>query len=193
VSVLPIVIVGDPALHRPTRPVRPDELGGAALREFVGDLFDTMEAAHGVGLAANQVGDERRLFVFDCPDENGERRTGVVVNPVLTTGAVPETMPDPDDDLEGCLSAPGESFPTGRADHASVSGTDVDGEPVTVAGTGFFARCLQHETDHLDGYVYLDRLVGRNRRAAKRALRDHGWGAPGHSWLPGSVPDPFGH
>lgn len=193
-TVLPIVITGDPVLHRATRPVRPDELGGDALRTLVGDLFDTMAVAHGVGLAANQVGDERRVFVFDCPDaETGERRTGVVVNPVLRTGEIPETMPDPDDDEEGCLSVPGEHFPTGRAAWASVTGTDVDGAEVTVEGTGYFARCLQHETDHLDGYVYLDRLVGRNKRAAKRAVRDHGWGVPGRSWLPGTVPDPFGH
>lgn len=194
VTVLPIVIVGDPALHRPTRPVRPDELGSAALRTLVADLFDTMEAAHGVGLAANQVGDERRVFVYDCPDgETGEHRSGVVVNPVLSTSAVPETMPDPDEDGEGCLSVPGESFPTGRAEWASVTGTDLDGEPVTVEGSGFFARCLQHETDHLDGYLYLDRLVGRNKRAARRAVRDRGWGVPELSWLPGSGPDPFGH
>lgn len=193
-TVLPIVITGDPALHRPTRLVRGDELGGPALRSLVGDLFDTMEAAHGVGLAANQVGDDRRVFVFDCPDsETGERRTGVVVNPVLSTTTVPETMPDPDEDEEGCLSVPGETFPTGRADWASVTGTDADGAAVTVEATGYFARCLQHETDHLDGYVYLDRLVGRNKRAAKRAVRDHGWGTPGHSWLPGTVSDPFGH
>lgn len=194
VTVLAIVIVGDPALHRPTRPVTPEELGGPALHTLVEDLFDTMDVANGVGLAANQVGDERRVFVFDCPDpETGERRRGVVVNPTLTTSAIPETMPDPEDDHEGCLSVPGETFPTGRAEYAEVGGTDADGTPVAVSGHGYFARCLQHETDHLDGYVYLDRLVGRYRRAGKRAVRDHGWGTPGHSWLPGTVPDPFGH
>jgi peptide deformylase len=88
---------------------------------------------------------------------------------------------------------PGEAFPTGRADHAEVRGVDVDGTEVVVVGRGYLARCLQHETDHLDGYVYLDRLVGRHRRAARRALRDHSWGVPGHSWLPGVDPDPFGH
>jgi peptide deformylase len=194
VTVRPIVVVGDPALHRATRPVAPEELGGAALRELVDDLFETMDAANGVGLAANQIGDDRRVFVYDCPDpELGERRRGVVVNPVLSTSPVPETMPDPDDDEEGCLSVPGEVFPTGRAERAEVTGTDVDGAPLTVAGNDYFARCLQHETDHLDGYLYLDRLVGRNKRAAKRAVRSHGWGVPGHSWLPGRDPDPFGH
>jgi peptide deformylase len=196
VTVRPIVVVGEPVLHRPTRPVAPEELGTDALRTLVEDLYETMDAANGVGLAANQIGDDRRVFVFDCPDPelDGDRRRGVVVNPVLTADAPPQTMPDPDgDDDEGCLSVPGEAFPVGRAEHAEVRGLDVDGTEVVVTGTGFLARCLQHETDHLDGHVYLDRLVGRYRRAAKRAVRDHGWGVPGHSWLPGVDPDPFGH
>ena len=94
-------------------------------------------------------------------------------------------MPDPDDDWEGCLSVPGEAFPTGRAAEATVTGIDLDGDPVTVSGTGFFARCLQHETDHLDGYLYLDRLVGRHKRESKRSIRDRGWAAKGiTSWDP---------
>jgi peptide deformylase len=195
VTVRPVVIVGDPALHRPTRPVAPEEYGGDALRALVEDLYETMDAANGVGLAANQIGDERRVFVFDCPDpeQDGERRRGVLVNPVLDADPPPGTMPDPEDDEEGCLSVPGESFPTGRAERAEVRGVDVEGTEVVVTGTGYLARCLQHETDHLDGYLYLDRLVGRHRRAAKRAVRDHGWGVPGHSWMPGVDPDPFGH
>ena len=94
-------------------------------------------------------------------------------------------MPDPDDDEEGCLSVPGEQFPTGRAEWAQVTGIDVDGAPVVVEGTGFLARCLQHETDHLDGLLYLDRLVGRNQRAARKAVKRNGWGVPGLSWDPG--------
>src|SRR3712207_8261152 len=143
-----------------------------------------MAAAQGVGLAANQIGVDLRLFVYDCADEQGERRRGVVVNPVLETSGRPETMPDPDDDWEGCLSVPGESFPTGRATWAQVTGVDADGTPVTVAGTGLLARCLQHETDHLDGILYLDRLVGRHTRDAKKMLRARGWGVPGLSWDP---------
>ncbi|GLZ45707.1 peptide deformylase [Actinomycetospora sp. NBRC 106375] len=195
VTVRPIVIVGEPVLHRPTRPVTPDELGGESLKTLVDDLFETMDVANGVGLAANQIGDDRRVFVYDCPDPelDGEHRRGVVVNPVLTVGAPTETMPDPDDDHEGCLSVPGESFPTGRAEYAEVRGVDVDGAEIVVTGHGYLARCLQHETDHLDGHLYLDRLVGRHKRAAKRAVRDHGWGVPGRSWLPGVDPDPFGH
>ena len=194
-TVRPIVITGEPVLHTTTRPVDDDEFGSAELASLVEDLFDTMDAAHGVGLAANQIGVARRVFVYDCPDPelDGERRRGVVVNPVLETGPVPETMPDEDDDAEGCLSVPGESFPTGRADRAKVTGRDVEGAPVEVEGLGVFARCLQHEADHLDGYLYLDRLIGRNKRAAKRAIRDHDWGVPGLSWMPGVDPDPFGH
>jgi peptide deformylase len=93
-------------------------------------------------------------------------------------------MPDPDEDWEGCLSVPGEQFPTGRADWAKVTGVDVDGAPVEVEGRGFFARCLQHETDHLNGLLYVDRLVGRHDKAARRALKRHGWGVPGLAWDP---------
>lgn len=181
-TVRPIRVVGDPVLHTPTRPVTEF---GEALQPLVQDMFDTMAAAEGVGLAANQIGVDLRLFVYDCPDEQGVRRRGVVVNPVLETSEVPETMPDPDDDWEGCLSVPGESFPTGRATWARVTGTDLDGAPLVVEGTGLLARCLQHETDHLDGIIYLDRLVGRYVRDAKKTLKAQGWGVPGLSWDPG--------
>jgi peptide deformylase len=181
-AVRPIRIIGDPVLHEPTRPVTEFD---DALRGLVADMFDTMAAADGVGLAANQVGVPVRVFVYDCPDEQTRTRVrGVVVNPVLETSERPETMPDPDDDEEGCLSVPAEQFPTGRADWARVTGVDTGGEPVEVEGRGFLARCLQHEVDHLDGVIYVDRLVGRNQRAAKKALKHRGWGAPGLSWDP---------
>lgn len=180
-TVHPIRIAGDPVLHHPTRKV---EKFDEELRTLVDDMFDTMYAAEGVGLAANQIGVDLRLFVYDCPDETGTRQKGLVVNPVLETSEIPETMPDPDDDWEGCLSVPGESYPTGRADWARVTGAGVEGEPVEVEGRGFFARCLQHETDHLDGYLYLDRLVGRHARGAKKMVKRNGWGTPGLSWDP---------
>lgn len=148
-----------------------------------------------------------RVFVYDCPDTESSdgagtsdgtgasttRHRGVVVNPELTTSDVPETMPDPDEAEEGCLSLPGEAFPTGRADWARVTGTDEDGKPVDIAGHDFFARCLQHEVGHLDGATYLERLVGRHARAARKAVKRNGWGVPGLSWTPGDGPDPFGH
>ncbi|CAN5460786.1 peptide deformylase [soil metagenome] len=197
-AVVPIRIVGDPVLHTPTQPVEvgadgslPDNIPG-----LIADLYETMDAAYGVGLAANQIGVPLRVFVFDCAEDRGKsaRRRGVVINPVLETSEIPETMPDPDDDDdEGCLSVPGESFPTGRATWARVTGFDADGSPITLEGEGLFARMLQHETGHLDGFLYLDRLIGRHARAAKRAVKKQGWGVPGFSWTPGEGPDPFGH
>jgi peptide deformylase len=186
-AIRPIRIVGDPVLHNPVRRV---ETFDEELRTLVEDMFDTMAAAPGVGLAANQVGVDLRLFVYDCPDDQGVRHRGVVINPELGTSERPETMPDPDDDLEGCLSVPGESFPTGRASWAKVTGQDLSGEPVEVEGTGYFARCLQHETDHLDGLLYLNRLVGRYARESKRMLKRNDWGRPGLSWDPAKEREP---
>lgn len=196
-AVRPIVILGDPVLHTPTTPVAvgPDGSLPPDLGALITDMYQTMDAANGVGLAANQIGVGLRVFVYDCADERGRasRRRGVVINPVLETSEIPETMPDPDTDDEGCLSVPGESFPCGRADWARVTGLDADGNPVTLEGTGLFARMLQHETGHLDGYLYVDKLVGRHARSAKKTAKKNGWGVPGLSWLPGDVPDPFGH
>ena len=196
-AVVPIRIVGDPVLHTATNPI-PVGDDGSLPPEVVGlikDLYDTMDAANGVGLAANQIGVSQRVFVYDCADERGRttRRRGVVVNPVLETSEVPETMPDPDNDDEGCLSVPGESFPTGRASWARVTGLDADGTQITLEGTGLFARMLQHETGHLDGFLYIDKLIGRHARAAKRTVKANKWGVPGLSWTPGEDPDPFGH
>lgn len=196
-AVRPIVILGDPVLHTPTAPVPvgPDGSLPAELPALIADMYQTMDAANGVGLAANQIGVGLRLFVYDCADERGKaaHRRGVVINPVLETSEIPETMPDPDTDDEGCLSVPGESFPCGRAKWAKVTGVDGDGNPVSLEGTGLFARMLQHETGHLDGFLYVDMLIGRHARAAKRAVKSNGWGVPGLSWVPGDVPDPFGH
>jgi len=197
VTVLPIWIVGDPVLHEPTRPVPvgPDGSLPADVHKLIADMYETMEAANGVGLAANQVGAPLRLFVYDCAEARGKtvRRKGVVINPVLETSEVPETMPDPENDDEGCLSVPGESFPTGRAKWSRVTGVDENGAAVTLEGEDLFARMLQHETGHLDGLLYLDCLVGRHARSAKRMLKANGWGVPGLSWTPGEVADPFGH
>jgi peptide deformylase len=197
VAVLPIRIVGDPVLHELTSPVPvgPDGSLPEDVRKLIADMYETMSIANGVGLAANQVGVGLRLFVYDCAEARGKtiRRKGVVINPVLETSEVPETMPDPENDDEGCLSVPGESYPTGRAKWARVTGLDADGAPVTLEGEDLFARMLQHETGHLDGLLYLDRLVGRYARSAKRMLKANGWGGPGLSWTPGEVPDPFGH
>ena len=189
-TIRPIVIHGDPVLHEPTKEVtQPVE----ELQELIADMHETMDAAHGVGLAANQIGVPLRIFVYHCPDGETMRR-GTVINPVLETSEIPKTMPaDDGEDDEGCLSVPGEGFPTGRADWAKVTGLDENGNEIEVEGTGFFARCLQHETGHLDGFLYTDVLTGRYKKEAKRVIRDNGWKEAGHTWLPGTDEDPFGH
>ena len=192
-SCRPVTLWGNPVLRKRCTPVT---VFDAEVQRLVDELFETMYAIPtGVGLAANQIGRTERVFVYDCAADRGKtaRRRGVIINPVLETSEVPETMPDPDDDDEGCLSVPGESFPTGRADWARVTGLDADGTEITLEGTGLFARMLQHETGHLDGFTYLDRLIGRHARAAKRMVKSNQWGVPGLSWLPGEDPDPFGH
>ncbi|MCG7428660.1 peptide deformylase [Dermacoccus nishinomiyaensis] len=172
-AVRPITIVGHKALHAPTKRVKEVTDDTRALVE---DMFETMEAANGVGLAANQVGVKQRIFVFDCPDDElGENRRGVVINPKLEKGRVPAGEADEENDNEGCLSVPGEHFPTARADWAKVTGTDLDGNEIVIEGHGFFARMLQHETDHLDGYLYLDRLTPTMRLESREAVKDRGW------------------
>ncbi|GAA3658910.1 peptide deformylase [Nonomuraea antimicrobica] len=158
-EVRPIVHVGDPVLHHPCEPVTRFDGELAAL---VADMFASMYAAEGVGLAANQIGVPLRVFVYDCPDADGERHKGVVVNPELELPGLGERRLDADD--EGCLSVPGQYAPLPRPDRATVRGFDADGEPVTVEGTGLLARCLQHETDHLDGQLYIDRLPAKRRK-----------------------------
>jgi len=150
---------GEPVMHAPTRPVTDF---GPELHELVRDMFATMDAARGVGLAATQVGVDLALFVYDCPDEDDINRIGAICNPVLT---LPEgDARNLESTEEGCLSLPGGYQPLARPDHASVTGVDPFGEPVTVHGTGLLARCLQHETDHLHGTVFGDRLSTRSRR-----------------------------
>jgi peptide deformylase len=165
-----------------------------SLKILIADLFDTLAASKGIGLAANQVGVDLRLFVYDCPEARGEspRHRGCVVNPMLETADWPDGPPDPNTDEERCLSVPGAGFPIGRANWARVVGLDADGEPVTMEGTGLIARMLQHETGHLDGQLYIDRLVAPYVASAATAATEHGWGVPGRAWTPGIDPHPFG-
>ncbi|MYR55750.1 peptide deformylase, partial [Streptomyces sp. SID625] len=162
--VRPLTLFGDEALRAPCREVTGF---GPELASLVEDLFATMYAARGVGLAANQVGEKLRVFVYDCPDDEDVRHLGHVVNPrlVAADGIV---LRGP----EGCLSLPGLEAGTERHDRAVVAGFTVTGEPVTVEGTGFFARCLQHECDHLAGRLYVDHVTGlRRRRVLRQAAR----------------------
>ncbi|RLV01406.1 peptide deformylase [Streptomyces griseocarneus] len=167
-SVRRITVVGEEVLSRPCQEVT--EFGTPELSALIDDMFLTMQVADGAGLAANQVGVGLRLFVYDCPDDDGIRHVGHIVNPVLE-------LPAPGgrrlvDDSEGCLSVPGATMTVPRTDRAVVRGLDKDGNPVLVEGTGYFARCLQHETDHLFGHTYLDRLSKRDRKDALRQMED---------------------
>jgi peptide deformylase len=152
----PIVTYGsDPVLHRPCAPVTEF---GEALRRLVLDMFASMEAADGVGLAANQIGVDARVFVMDCPDADGRDVVGYAVNPVLTLLDPVGDEPAEEVTDEGCLSVPGPYAELPRAFRARVDGVDVKGHPVSIEATGMAARCLQHEFDHLDGIVYVDKL-----------------------------------
>jgi peptide deformylase len=164
-EVRPITRWGEPVMHRKQEPITEfDE----DLRSLAADMVATMYAADGVGLAACQIGVDRAVFVFDCPDDTGTHHRGVVCNPVLF---LPEGKDRKlDDDDEGCLSLPGAFIPLARPDYAAVEGQDLDGKPVRYAGRGLLARCLQHETDHCDGTVFGDRL---NRRARKKLHKEH--------------------
>ncbi|WP_022909825.1 peptide deformylase [Aestuariimicrobium kwangyangense] len=158
-SVRRITRWGEPVLHARTRPVTEfDDDLHALLR----DMFATMEAAEGVGLAATQVGVDLAVFVYDCPDDDGVRHVGVVCNPSVT---LPEGRDRKlESTEEGCLSWPGAYQPLARPDRATCTGQDAFGEDVTLVGTGLFARCLQHESDHCFGTVFGDRLSARSRR-----------------------------
>ncbi|MFI9815127.1 peptide deformylase [Saccharothrix variisporea] len=159
----PIVLLGQPVLHTPTRPVTEFD---DDLRELVDAMFATMAAAPGAGLAANQVGVDLRVFVYDC----GRQGRGCVVNPRV------ERLPGGlQDGEEGCLSVPGLAYPTPRAQHVRCTGQDPWGEEIAIEADGFLARCFQHELDHLDGKLYLERLGGKSRRRAERDVKSAPW------------------
>jgi peptide deformylase len=153
--------LGDPVLRTPTDPVT---VFDEALERLIADMFASMYAAEGAGLAANQIGVSLSVFTYDCADGDEQRQVGHVVNPVLL-----ETGGDPDDGYEGCLSMPGLYYPNPRPSYAVVEGVDMTGAPVRLIGEGGqYARCLQHEADHLRGTVFFDRLRGRVKRQAMR-------------------------
>jgi peptide deformylase len=147
-------------LHRACAPVTEFD---KALRHLVLDMFASMAAADGVGLAANQIGVDARVFVIDCPDAAGEDVVGYAVNPVLTIVDPVDGEPAVEVTEEGCLSVPGPYAELERAFRARVDGVDVHGDPVSIEATGMAARCLQHEVDHLNGTVYVDLLPAEQR------------------------------
>jgi peptide deformylase len=157
VSVRPIRLIGDPVLRTECDPVTQF---GPALEQLVADLLDTVQVPGRAGLAANQIGVGLAVFAYHV-----DGRLGYVINPVLTAAEGEQDGP------EGCLSIPGISASRRRAARATVTGTDLRGDPVTVSGDGELARCLQHETGHLRGELYIDGLDGPERKQVMRWLR----------------------
>ena len=155
------------------------------LRVLVQDMFETMDKAPGVGLAAPQIGVGLRVFTYDYADDEGNERRGVVINPVLEIGEISDEPADEDTEIEGCLSVPGERFPLKRSDKATITGVDLEKKPVRIEAEGWFARIFQHEFDHLNGTLYVDRLAEPWKEISADIIADNGWGKPGLSWLPG--------
>jgi peptide deformylase len=158
----PIRLLGDPILRSPCDPVT---VFDDDLRAVVTDLMDTLLGAEGrAGVAAPQIGVPMRVFVY-----NAGGQIGHIINPTVVVGE------ERQGGEEGCLSLPGLFFPTPRAQIATAHGVDQYGDPVLIEATGFLARALQHEADHLDGRLYVDGLTGDVRRQALRAIRSAPW------------------
>ncbi|MDF3288856.1 peptide deformylase [Streptomyces silvisoli] len=160
-SVMPIHLFGDPVLRMKAQPVT---VFDKELRTLVKDLSDTMLDAPGAGLAAPQLGVSLRVFTYHVDGELGH-----LVNPDLTL------TDEEQDGPEGCLSLPGLRYDCKRAYGVVAKGFNMYGDPVTVEGTRLLARCIQHETDHLDGIIFIDRLDPEQRKAAMKAIREAEW------------------
>ncbi len=160
-AVQPIRLFGDPVLRVPADPVRDFD---RELRTLVKDLTETMLDAPGAGLAAPQLGVGLRVFTYHVDDELGH-----LINPSL------DLSEEEQDGEEGCLSLPGLSYDCKRALRVVAKGFDQYGEPLTIEGSDLLARCIQHETDHLDGVLFIDRLDREQRKAALREIREAEW------------------
>jgi peptide deformylase len=163
VTVQTIRLFGDPVLRTPAEVVTAFD---KELRTLIADLSETMLDAPGIGLAAPQIGVGLRVFTYHVDDE----QSGHLVNPVLHFPSDEEQ-----DGEEGCLSIPGLKFDCRRRQHVVAHGQTMYGDPVTVEGTELLARCVQHETDHLDGVLFVDRLDAETRKAALKAIREAEW------------------
>lgn len=171
-----VTTIGEDVLARPCREVT--AFGTRGLQALIDDMHATMACCNGVGLAANQIGVDLRVFVYDCEDAYGVRHIGHMVNPRLEPAT--ERPGGRDFDEEGCLSVPGPVAEVPRARTAVVRGVDMFGKPMTIEGSGTLARCLQHECDHLDGRLYVDRLGNRDRKKVLKSLdelREPTWAA----------------
>ena len=157
-----IRLLGDPVLKTRSEPIGTID---ARVRSLVEDLLDSVRLPGRAGVAAAQIGVNLRAFSYNIDGE-----IGYILNPVLVELAGEPELVD-----EGCLSVPGLWYPTKRYPFARVTGIDLAGNPIAVAGEGLMAQALQHETDHLDGLLYLDRLDKENRRAAMKEVRESDW------------------
>src|ERR1700750_185011 len=162
VNVKPIRLFGDPVLRTPAEPVRDFD---AELRRLVKDLTETMLDAPGAGLAPPQIGVGLRVFTYHVDDHE----PGHLINPSL------DLSKEEDEDDEGCLSFPGLAYPVKRAWGVVAKGFNMYGDPVTIEGTELLARCIQHETDHLDGILFIARMDSAQRKAAMKAIREAEW------------------
>jgi peptide deformylase len=178
VSVKPIRLFGDPVLRMTAQPVTTFDL---ELRNLVRDLTETMQDAPGAGLAAPQLGVSLRVFTYHVEGELGH-----LINPDLTLSDEEQDGP------EGCLSLPGLLYDCKRAHGVVARGFNMYGDPVTIEGTERLARCIQHETDHLDGIIFIDRLDTEQRKAAMKAIREADWAEEGAPQVKISPHDTFG-
>ncbi len=160
-AVRPVRLYGDPVLRQKARPVADVD---DAVRALIADLRETMHAYHGVGLAANQVGVLQRVLVVDVPLEGDARAQYALVNPVLDRRAGTESGE------EGCLSIPGIYEDVRRARQVRLRALDERGQPLAFIAEGYLARALQHEVDHLDGALFVDRLSPLKRQFLRHAL-----------------------
>ena len=165
-ALLEIRKFGDPVLREPA-----PETGSITdvHRRLVADMLETMRDAPGVGLAAPQVGVLERIFVWEVEDEHG-----AIVNPVIVQSSAEKL-----EEEEGCLSLPGLYYPVERSERVVVTGQDVDGNPISLEAEGLLARVCQHEIDHLDGVLFIDRLAPADRKEALTKLRDEAFGIIG--------------
>jgi peptide deformylase len=188
-TVLPITRWGEPVMHAQTTPVTAfDE----ELAQLARDMFATMAASQGVGLAATQVGRGISMFVFMCPDDDDVVHAGVVCNPAVTLPDLKDR--NLEEAEEGCLSFPGAYEELARPDYAVCNGQDVEGNPIEIIGTGLLSRCLQHETDHLSGIVFGDRLNGKRRRSLRKKAEEMAYRYPDDWPISDKLPfDPVEH
>lgn len=176
--IYPIHIYGSPVLHRIAEPVT---VFDEKLADLVSDMYATTVAAPGVGLAAPQIGLGKSMFVWVYDKQTVAPPRGVAINPQLwIEPASPE--PPTEADSEGCLSFPGYRFPLRRSQRVLLRAQDETGEHYELEATGWFARILQHEYDHLRGTIYVDRL--HDKTEIFNIMREREWGKPGNTWTP---------